>query len=1089
MQLKVFGIRFSTLLTMKLLILLTVITCLQASAKGYGQNVTLSLKDAPLEKAFKEIKRQTGYSFVYTRDQLKNSLPLTLQVRNVELQRILDLCFLNQPLSFVIEDRYVIVQSKVSPPSVQVQTMPLIDITGKVENENKEALVRATISATKSNKSTLTDENGEFSLNGISPNDVLIVSSVGYYKEEVSVKEQKYFQIILRIAVGNLDEAIIKGYYSTSKRLNTGTVGKITQREIINQPVSNPLATLQGRISGLFITQVNGLPGSTFNVIIRGRNSIQNSNSPLYVIDGVPFLSDADRLTQRSTINANSPFNTINPMDIESIEVLKDADATAIYGSRGANGVILITTKRNKTHKARLDVNIYTGWGKVTRTMDYLNTKEYVQLRREAFLNDGEVMTSGNASDLLNWDTTRYIDWKKTFIGGTAKILNSNLSYSDGNLNTQFSISGNYFKEQSVFPKSKGTKRGSVAVTFNHTSKSNKLVVSMANSYASDKGSLIRTDLTQFINLPPTAPPLFDASGNLNWSESGISFTNPYAYLFRDYNVTTDRLTSSLNVRYGLFNDLSFSSNFGYNSVSVDETSIFPIASQNPGFNPKGSATFASNNVKSWIVEPQLEYNPFIHQKAKLQFLFGSTFQKSTGNGKLIDAGGYVNDLLLNSTVGASTLTPSNSKYEYRYQALFARAFFNWDAKYLLNLTARRDGSSRFGPGKQYGNFGAVGAAWIFSKTKFFERMSFVSFGKIRSSLGITGNEPGQNYQYLDAWLGTQYPYQGQPALRPTRLFNDNYAWEQIKKLELALELGFFNDKLYLVVNRFKSESKNQLIAYSLPNQTGFTSIFRNFPGKVENSGWEFEMNLNFAKNKDFEWQSGINLTIPRNRLKSFPGLENSTYSSIYKVGKSLSLIQGYEFTGINQSTGIYEFRDQNNDGEMNDLDYIYIGKTDPKYFGGFHNKVSYKNFSLDFLLSFVNQRSWNLIHAAGNPIGIPINLPKDILSNWKKTGDRGPYQKVSQDGSGSNAIAAYYMSTSSGAITNASYVRLKNVALSYSLSRKRLDRLKISNCRMYCEAQNLLTITKYPGFDPENQSSTMLPPISMITVGLQINL
>ncbi len=348
MQIITAGERLKCILTMKLLILFTVIACLEASARSYGQTVSLSLQNAPLEKAFKEIKRQTGYSFVYTRAQLRNTIPITYQVKNGSLKDVLEQCFRNQPLSFVIEDRYIVVQTKTAVNSLIPFNLSAVDVSGKVINETGEPLAGVTVMAKKSNKGGQTNERGEFSLKEIAEDDALIITSVGYYKEEVSVNNQSYFLIRLRFAVGSLEETIIKGYYSTSKRLNTGSVSKIRSEEIGRQPVSNPLAALQGSSPGLLVTQSNGLPGSNFNVSIRGYNSIQNGNSPLYIIDGVPFINDADVLTQRSVINASSPFNTIDPSQIESIEILKDADATAIYGSLGANGVILITTKKRE---------------------------------------------------------------------------------------------------------------------------------------------------------------------------------------------------------------------------------------------------------------------------------------------------------------------------------------------------------------------------------------------------------------------------------------------------------------------------------------------------------------------------------------------------------------------------------------------------------------------------------------------------------------------------------------------------------------------------------------------------------------------
>ncbi|MGF2414711.1 MAG: TonB-dependent receptor plug domain-containing protein, partial [Ferruginibacter sp.] len=488
---------------MKLLILLTVVACLQVSATGYGQTVTLSVKDIPLEKVFKEVKRQTGFSFIYTRDQLKSTLPVTCNLVKAELKEVLSICFSNQPLSFIIEGNYVVVQTKNATLQRPSKPDSLIDIRGRVVNENGEPLAGSTVIAKKSNRGVSTNNQGDFFLQGVYDDDVLNISRVGFYKEEVAIEKQRFFLITLRLAVNSLEETVVKGYYSTSKKLNTGNVVKINGTQITNQPVSNPILALEGLVPGLLITQKNGLPGSRFTALIRGQNSIQNGNSPLFVIDGVPFLSDNDALTQLNGILANSPFNSLDPNDIESIEILKDADATAIYGSRGSNGVILITTKKNKEARNSLSVNIARGWGKVARSMDFMNTQQYLEMRKEAFVNDGITPANNTAPDLLSWDQNRYTDWKKEFIGGTAQTYNTQLRYSGGSQFTKFSIGTGYYKETTVFPGDFGNKKTTADININHKSSNNKLNLNFITSYSNENSQLPAQDLTTYINLPP----------------------------------------------------------------------------------------------------------------------------------------------------------------------------------------------------------------------------------------------------------------------------------------------------------------------------------------------------------------------------------------------------------------------------------------------------------------------------------------------------------------------------------------------------------------------------------------------------------
>lgn len=1091
MQIITAGERLKCILTMKLLILFTVIACLEASARSYGQTVSLSLQNAPLEKAFKEIKRQTGYSFVYTRAQLRNTIPITYQVKNGSLKDVLEQCFRNQPLSFVIEDRYIVVQTKTAVNSLIPFNLSAVDVSGKVINETGEPLAGVTVMAKKSNKGGQTNERGEFSLKEIAEDDALIITSVGYYKEEVSVNNQSYFLIRLRFAVGSLEETIIKGYYSTSKRLNTGSVSKIRSEEIGRQPVSNPLAALQGSSPGLLVTQSNGLPGSNFNVSIRGYNSIQNSNSPLYIIDGVPFINDADVLTQRSVINASSPFNTIDPSQIESIEILKDADATAIYGSRGANGVILITTKKGKSEKIKTEASIYAGWGQITRTMKMMNTSQYLEMRREAFKNDAEIITPANGYDLMVWDTTRYTDFKKELIGNTSQINNATIHISGGSSLINFSSGINYYRESTVFPGNSSSNRFSAYSGIAYKSPDKKLDLSISSSYASDKSDLIQEDLTQYINLPPVLPELYDSFGNLNWSNGGFSFVNPLSATLKVNKIITDRFTANSLIQYIFLPNLSAKISAGYNQLNTDEYNNVPIAAQDPSITPTGTAFFGTNAVKSWILEPQVDYKFNINPKFRIQTMLGATLQENKGKLVGISATGYTNDRLLGSVANASSLAVQNRNELYRYSALFGRVNLNWEDKYLFNFTARRDGSSRFGSGNQFANFGAAGIAWIFSKEKFIANdFSFLSFGKLRFSYGTTGNDLIGNYQYLDSYSPTRFAYQGIPSLFPTKLYNSEYSWEQIRKINIGLELGFLNERILLTADWFSNRSSNQIINYSLPGQTGFTNILKNFPGVVQNNGIEVQINTLNIRGKRFSWKSNFNFTMSRNKLVEFPGLSTSSYAQRYIIGKPLNLYIGAKFAGVDPATGVYQFydKDKNLTFSPSEADYSYAGTTDPKFYGGFSNSITYRNWELSFLFDYRRQMGLHPIYSVPSLVGDAINRPEAVLDRWQLPNDLKPYQRFTQT-YGTAGVAIYPLFNSDAVLTDASFVKLRNLSLSYSLSALKIKKKEINRIELFLQAQNLFVITNYKGPDPETQRVRSLPPLRRIAIGGKLSL
>ncbi len=1070
--------------TKAFLILFSLLTCYS----GFSQNLTLSLKSAPLERAFREIEKKTAYRFVYTKEMAAQSNPVTVDVKNAALQRVLDLIFENQPLQFSLDETFVTVQFRTSLPVTVAATG--ISISGKVISENSEPLSGATVRVKGKNTGTSTNTDGNFQLNNVDEKDVLLISNVGYASEEVPVNGKKDVTIYLDLSATPLDETVVIAYGTTTKRLSTGSVSRISAEQIEKQPVSNPLAAMQGRLAGVNIVQGSGLPGSNFSVLIRGRNSIQNGTSPLYIIDGVPFLSDADRLTQLSQVNANSPFNTLNPADIQSIEVLKDADATAIYGSRGANGVILITTKKGVSGKTGIDFTYYSGWGKTTHAVDYMNTEQYLRMRREAFANDGVTPANSNAPDLLRWDTTRYTNWKKELIGGTANTTNAQLRLSGGARGTMFSISSNYYRETTVYPGDAHLSRKTVGLTLNHHSPDNRFNASVQASYGSNKSKLYQQDLTQFINLVPNAPVPYDSLGKLNWQENGAQFSNPLANILRTYDVTTDRLTGNAVVSYRI-GKFQLKTSFGYNTVAADEQTALPIESQNPSFNPQGAAGFAASTTKSWVVEPQVEYNTLFGKKGSLQTLLGATWQESVTNSSNIDASGYTNDLLLNSTTGAAAITSTVYKdLYYRYQSLYSRTTFNWDKKYLLNLTYRRDGSSRFGPNRQFANFGAVGAGWVFTEEKRLSKSSrFLSFGKLRGSYGITGNDQIGDYQYLDTWSGTTYPYGGTPGLYPTRITNRDYSWEQKKNLELALDLGLFQNKALLTVNWFRSRSDNQIIQYTLPDQTGSSSILQNFPGVVENRGLEIEASATVLTKKDFSWRSSFNITVPQNRLVSFPGLNSSSYANTYVEGQPLSTLKGYRFLGVNPQTGAYSYEDINRDGSFSTLDYVAIGNTDPDYYGGFQNTFGWKGLELQVFFQFVSQQGRHLVYSTSQRFGQQINQPVFVLNHWTKAGETAPYQRYTVSPASAAWRASGLISSSSAALTDASFIRLKNASLSYSFPQRWVEKAKLQKARLYAEAQNLLTITSYEGPDPESQGRLALPPLRMVVLGIQLTL
>ncbi|RZM21454.1 MAG: SusC/RagA family TonB-linked outer membrane protein, partial [Pedobacter sp.] len=546
---------------MRLTIVIITIALMQVSAAGLAQKVSLSFKNVPLEQVLVAVKQQTAYNFVYTEDVIAKAKRVTIQVKNADLKDVLQVCFQNQPLNFTIQQNTIVVKERepslLDNASVTLNLFQgLIDIRGKVVDENNQPLPGATVKVKGGTQGVMTDKEGDFFLKGVPDDAVLVFAYMGYKAVELKA-EANMGLIKLEQNLQELQEVVInRGYYETTRELNTGSVSRVDAKTIGKQPVLNPLAAIAGRMPGVVIQQSTGIPGGDFYIEIRGRNNLRNEgNDPLYIIDGVPFSSEkvsspfvtagifAGNYNNSSPAGA-SPLNGINNADIESIEILKDADATAIYGSRGANGVILITTKKGKTGKTKFNLDVYSGAGKV-RTISLLNTEEYLAMRKQAFVNDGITVYPSEAYDVNGtWDQSRYTDWQKVLLGGTARTTSVQGSLTGGSEGTQFLFSTGYRKETSVFPGQLAFTKFSAHSSLNHISPNKKLTLGLSLTGNADKNNQIQLGYTNYArSLAPNAPALYNVDGTLNWENS--TWRNPLAELLRPFSASTSSFISN----------------------------------------------------------------------------------------------------------------------------------------------------------------------------------------------------------------------------------------------------------------------------------------------------------------------------------------------------------------------------------------------------------------------------------------------------------------------------------------------------------------------------------------------------------------
>jgi len=1101
-----FIMRVTVCVCLSFVMCLNLFAAIHASGQSIREAmVNYEVHDADLKASLEKLQEQSGFSIFYSSTLLNKDKKVTVNSGTRSVAQVLDLILKGTNLVYVDKGTKIILQER-KPLVSPAGDTAVPRIYGMVQDEMGEPIPGVTIRIKNGKKYTAADQNGHFSIEVEDENPILILSIVGYTTKEVTAKGRRIPAITMVRSFSALNEIQVLGYSSTTKRNNTGAVSSVKANEIAVQTVSNPLTALQGHVAGMEITQDNGLPGSGVRVRIRGNASILSGYLPLYVIDGVPFTlfngstPASDALNSYGISGASgslSPFSMIAPEDIERIDVLKDADATAIYGSKGANGVVLITTKKGSHGNTKVSANVSHGYGEVSRFIPMMNTEEYLDMRKEAFTNAGT--TPGTSDyDLTKWDQTAYTNWQKWAMGGKAKTTSAMASISGGNAQNTFLYSTSYRKEGTVFPGENNTITFSNRVNASHSSKDNRFNISLSANYTYMKSDLPKVDLSSMYNLAPNYNP-YNADGTFNW-DLGVG-KNPAALLLQKYSGQTYNMITDLNLRYNIIKDLAIKANLGFSQTNLEQQNIQPNRSVNSTALTDNQLLDSKSKNDNWVVEPFLEYNKSFGD-AHLQLIGGTTFQQTKATSTTLRGSGYSSEALLHAISAASTVIVYSSNYSlYKYAAGFGRFNFNYKEKYYLDGTFRRDGSSRFGSNNQFGSFGALGAAWIFSQEDFMKDIKPISFGKLRASYGITGNDQIANYMYtpLYSTASTTYSYMGTTALVANGVANPNLKWETSKKLDIALELGFLKDRILLKADYYQNRTSDMLAYITTPMQIGVNSYAGNLPATIQNKGWEFEVNTTNIATKDFSWTTTLNLTINQNKLLKFDNIENSSYATTYTVGKSIDAPFLYHYTGVNATTGAPVLEDVNKDGSIGSADR-HVGNVGVPYYGGLTNSISYKGFTLDFTFQF-NHRFYYLNNTLNNyyyPFGYDMtNQSTAVLNRWHSAGDVSNFPGASK----SYSSNYYYYATSDANWGDASYIKFKTLSLTYNLPRTWLNKARIANASIYARGQNLYTWAKQKyTLDPETTlpgtgaglgtgQYIAVPQLRTMTVGLNLSL
>lgn len=936
-------------------------------------------------------------------------------------------------------------------------------IHGVVLDDHNTPLVNVSVLAKQTRVGTITNGSGSFELH-VNSSDSLIFSLVGHKTQTLAVDGQSSFRVVLLIdETQALNDVIVVGYGTQKKSDVTGSIASVPQSRLSQLPVTNIMQSVEGAVAGVTVTNTSSVPGSSPAVLVRGQNSISASTGPYIIVDGLPLI-----YTQ------GNPLNDINPNDIASIQILKDASATAIYGTHGSNGVILITTKRGATGKPVIRYNGYAGIEDLEHILQPRNGPEYIQKYADYMSETGQTQTSPvpNATELPNYQAGKTIDWVKA-VTQTGVMQDHNLSISGGTADVKYYIGGEYMHQKGVIL---GYQYRRINVRSNLDVNVTKfLTVGMSSLFTSNNYDGGRANLLLATAMSPYGNE-YDADGSYTiypmYPEE--LYTNPLLGL------TTSQLNRNVNINAngyaeikfpGVLKGLRYRLNAGYIYYPERSASYTGRADNDL----LGTASITNAHTNNYTIENLLYYDRDFG-KHHIDFTGLYSAQQRSYITTTAGAKGFVNDIIGYNNLGAGA-TQTSSSYSDRYalNSQMARVNYNYANKYLLTLTARRDGSSVFGANtSKYGLFPSVAVGWNLSKEDFMQNLSFINDLKLRASYGKTGNEAISVYQTITTDNTIQQPFNGVTTVGVVagNLGNKDLHWESTKTLNLGLDFSLIGNRISGTVDMYKNNTYDILLKRNLPIITGYSSVIDNL-GKTANKGIELTLNTRNIDGKDFKWESTVVFSANRNKLVQLYGDGKDDIGNRWFLGHPIGVIYDYKMEGVWQEgedpskqdptakAGDLKFADVNGDGQITADDKVILGQTAPKWTGGLTNTFHYKNFSLNIFIQTVQ--------------GMMKNNPD--LNYADETGRRNTPVEIGywteENKSNTRPSLAYNNTRGYGYPVNASYTRIKDITLSYAFSSAALNHLGLSSLTVYASGKNLHTFTSWIGWDPEDNYST----------------
>nr|MBI1230589.1 SusC/RagA family TonB-linked outer membrane protein [Cytophagales bacterium] len=939
---------------------------------------------------------------------------------------------------------------------------------------------------------TITDLDGQYELSVPADRNILVFRFVGLQSQEIAVGNQATVNVVMAPELTALSEVVVTAYGDQTRREVTGAISSVRGEIFQDLPMQSFDRAMQGRVAGVQVTSTSGQPGGALTVQIRGVGSINAGTQPLYIVDGVQIA--AGGLSGQGSQNA---LATINPNDIESIEVFKDAAAASIYGAQASNGVVLITTKRGKQGKTNVRLSVQEGIVQPIAFYDVMDSNQLASIKRQAYINAG--LNPSDAEQIFGSPGDRELqnsDWiGELFRDGRLSIYD--LSISGGDERTQFFISGSHtFQEGQIIMSDYSRTTGRM----NLSHRANERFSINANISLSQQLTNGTIDRGNFVNSPFVAGYVSRPNVPI-YNEDGTFAEYPTEHLF-GYNIvqgvnqelrrgTTYQSVSNIQLTYQLLPWLGFTGFGGIDFADTRDENNRP--STIPAFSAYGGSSFFADRR---IINTNANGNFNINKKFKdvhsISGILGYEYKAETVESNSATGRGFPNPTLRYLQNAAVPFAVNGSYTEYRRTGFFSQAKYDYDDKYTFDITVRRDGSSRFGDKNQWGTFGAVSGGWRISSERFMDNALWVDNLRLRASYGITGNSEIGNF-VSRTLIGSSGQYLGQGALRFSQLGNDLLTWEEAGSINLGIDGAFFNGRLNATIDVWRKDTEKLLFETQLPIDSGFGTITRN-TGKLRNEGVDFDIQTTNVVWGKFRWNTGFNISIFSNELlELYEGLDRIGNDLI--VGKPINFFYGYDFAGINPANGSPMYYDENGEYTylVSDDDQKYLGSALPWNFGGLSNTFIYGPFTLEVFFQYqygnlaFNQDLYNLAQAGS--IG-QDNQTVDQIYFWRRPGDITNVPKPYEGGRVPGHSG--YQQFSTKQLSDASYIRLKQVTLNYDVPSVLLRRVGIEQAKLFVQGLNLWTLTKYNGLDPEvNSIGTTYgsyPNSRQITAGLNLN-